>query len=248
VSTPTPLVLPPLATPVREVWHALLDLAEVPDLDWTVIGGQMVLLHGLEHQQQPPVISQDGDVVGNLRTDKSALRRIVEALQRLEFTLDASPQGVAHRYVRAASPRDIVIDVLAQDNLGQRANLTTTPPGRTLEAPGTSQALERTERVLIEHEGRQAQVPRPSLLGAIIGKAAACKLPDNARHHQDLAFLCTLVADPYALAEHLSAADRRKVRAVRALQDQDHAAWRLIGDEGRRTDGWTTFTELLGTP
>ena len=40
---------------------------------WTLVGGQMALLHALEHGQVPAQISQDGDVIADVRTDPGAL-------------------------------------------------------------------------------------------------------------------------------------------------------------------------------
>ena len=45
--------LPPLASPVDQLWHALLDLSDRLTVPWTLVGGQMVLLHALEHGQAP---------------------------------------------------------------------------------------------------------------------------------------------------------------------------------------------------
>jgi hypothetical protein len=42
----------------------------------------------------------------------------------------------------------------------------TSPPGRTIQVPGGTQALRGTERVHIVHEGRHGKVPRPSLPAA----------------------------------------------------------------------------------
>lgn len=42
-AAPPQVSLPELASPAREVWHVLLDLAGVEDLAWTLVGGQMVL-------------------------------------------------------------------------------------------------------------------------------------------------------------------------------------------------------------
>ncbi len=64
--------LPPLASPIDELWHVLLDLGEELTVGWALIGGQMVLLHTLEHGRVPPQISQDGDVVADVRTRPSA--------------------------------------------------------------------------------------------------------------------------------------------------------------------------------
>jgi hypothetical protein len=54
--------LPVLPPPVDELWHTLLDLGDQLDVPWALIGGQMVLLHAIEHDQVPPQVSQDGDV------------------------------------------------------------------------------------------------------------------------------------------------------------------------------------------
>jgi hypothetical protein len=60
--------LPPLAAPVDQLWHVLLDLGGEFTVPWTLVGGQMVLLHTLERGQVPPQISQDGDVVADIRS------------------------------------------------------------------------------------------------------------------------------------------------------------------------------------
>ena len=67
MTAPT-IELPPLAAPVDELWHVLLDLGEQLTVGWALVGGQMVLLHALEHGRVPPQISQDGDVVADVRT------------------------------------------------------------------------------------------------------------------------------------------------------------------------------------
>jgi hypothetical protein len=64
------ITLPPLGSAVDALWEVLLDLSELP-IRWTLIGGQMVLLHALEHGQVPPQISQDGDIVADVRADPS---------------------------------------------------------------------------------------------------------------------------------------------------------------------------------
>ena len=56
---------------------------------WTLVGGQMVLLHALEHGQAPLEPSQDGDVVADLRADHGALIQAVRQLYALGFALDS---------------------------------------------------------------------------------------------------------------------------------------------------------------
>ena len=60
--------LPPLAAPVDQLWHVLLDLGGELTVPWTLVGGIWSLLHALERGQVPPQISQDGDVVADIRS------------------------------------------------------------------------------------------------------------------------------------------------------------------------------------
>lgn len=145
-------------------------------------------------------------MVADVRADDGAISSVVAALEALRFDLESiSADHLAHRYARPADPAPVKVDVLAPEGLGRRANLTTTKPGRTVEVPGGTQALDRTEFVEIVHAGRRGAVPRPSLLGAVICKAAACKLPGNpARHLRDLALLCALIEDPFTMSEELT--------------------------------------------
>ena len=123
--------LPPLPAPVDQLWHFLLDLAEQLTVPWTLIGGQMVLLHAIEHGQVPPQISQDGDVLADIRADARAITQVVAQLEALAFDLvGISADGLAHRYTRPAEPKEIVVDVLAPEGLGERTDLTTTQPWR----------------------------------------------------------------------------------------------------------------------
>jgi hypothetical protein len=136
--------------------------------------------------------------------------------------------------------------VLAPEGLGPRADLTTEPPGRTIEVPGGTQALRRTEIVSIEHEGRRGSVRRPSLLGAVVAKGAACGLPgDVSRHLRDLALLCALVVDPFEMKEAMDAKDRRRVRLGEKMADFGHTAWSLIPPDirGQAYDAFVILTD-----
>lgn len=80
------------------------------------------------------------------------------------------------------------------------------------------------------HEGRHGTIPRPTLLAAIVGKAAATALPVPERHYRDLALLCALVPDPFELVGQLTRKDRQRLRLASRLLDNDHPAWRLVPD------------------
>jgi hypothetical protein len=92
------IVLPPLASPVDQLWHVLLDLSGTLTVPWTLAGGQMVLLHALENGQAPVEPSQDGDVIADVRADRQALTQVVRQLCRLGFTLESiRTDALAHR-------------------------------------------------------------------------------------------------------------------------------------------------------
>lgn len=238
------IVLPPLPHPVDELWHVLLDLGERLDVPWALIGGQMVLLHALEHGTEPPLISQDGDVIADIRAAPNGLLAVVHVLEEMGFQVDRmSADGLAHRYARASAPRPVSIDVLAPEGVGERASLQTSPPGRTVEVPGGTQALKRVEVVLVDHEGRTGAVPRPTLLAAIVAKAAATALAGPERHYRDLALLLGLVADPFDLREQLDNKDRQWLRRASALADENHPGWGALSSDAR-ANGLITFDVL----
>jgi hypothetical protein len=197
----------------------------------------MVHLHALEHAAAPPRLSTDLDIVVNARVVSGAVARFVTAIEERGFTHDGmSPEGLAHRYRRG----EVSIDVLAPEGLGVRADLTTTRPGRTLEVPGGTQALLRTELLPVATQSNDGLVPRPSLLGAIILKALAVGVDDAPKAQRlDLAFLLSLVEDPIALADQVDAKDRQRLLERNELLDANHLTWRELprdaGDRARAT-------------
>ena len=110
--------LPALDGSERELWDALLDLTERQPDNWTLVGGQMVLLRALEQGRVPPRVTRDLDVLADLRARPAALPRIVATLSELDFEVElATPDESGHRFKRG----DVTIDLLAPDNLGARA-------------------------------------------------------------------------------------------------------------------------------
>ncbi len=230
-----PVQLPVLAGHDEALWDTLIELSEMNPETWTLIGGQMVFLHGLEQGRTPPRVSTDLDILVNARVVSGAVAAFASEVEKLGFALDGtSPEGLAHRYRRG----QVTIDVLAPDGLGPRTDLTTTAPGRTLQVPGGTQALDRTEFLPVSTPTSAGHVARPSLLGAIVAKAVAVRVDDVPEAQRlDFAFLLSLVADPFALAERLDPTDRRRLRARGELVDAGHPVWRHLprgdGDRAR---------------
>jgi hypothetical protein len=223
--------LPTLVGHDDELWGTLIDLSEVRPGEWTLIGGQMVFLHAIEHGATPPRISTDLDVLINARITGRPIAAFAASVEDLGFELDGiSPDGIAHRYRR----NRVTIDLLAPEGLGEHADLTTTPPGRTLQVPGGTQAIGRTELLPVETSTRSGHVPRPSLLGAIVGKAMAVAVDDAPNAQRlDFVFLLSLIDEPFALVGQLTTKDRRRIRARRELTDGEHRVWNELGTEAR---------------
>jgi len=238
-----PVRLPTLPGHDDELWAALIELSELRPGEWTLIGGQMVFLHAMEHGAQPRRVSTDLDVLVNARVVTGGVREFVAAIEAVGFALvGASPEGLAHRYQRGG----VSVDVLAPEGLGPRTDLTTTPPGRTLQVPGGTQALDRTELVPVVFGEHQGFVPRPSLLGAIVGKSVAVDVDDVPDAQRlDLALLLSLVGDPIELAGQLTKKDRQRLRARSEMADADQRAWSSLPvDEADR--GRAAFRLLVG--
>jgi hypothetical protein len=135
-------------------------------------------------------------------------------------------EDMTYRFVRG----EAIVDILAPDNLGARADLRTVPPGTTLEAPGGRQALQRARDVLIDAGSEPFGLRVPSLAGAILIKAriASAATKTRAKHERDLARLLTLVSAPTELVLELTRKERGYLRANAGLADPLHAAWRGI--------------------
>jgi hypothetical protein len=223
-----PVPLPTLGSRHDLLWTVLCDLSDAHDDSWTIIGGQMVMLHALQAERQPSRVSEDLDTVIDTRVRPPALAAFLATLARLGFaSAGVSPDDVAHRFVRDS----VHIDVLGPDGLGERTDLRTVGAATTIETRGGTQALERSELLPVRHGNRIAYVPRPNLLGAIIVKAAAVNNdPKPKRHLRDVAFLCSLIDQPLALRDAMTRKDRQRIQAVKPLKKPDHEAWRLLDD------------------
>ncbi len=183
--------LPQLSGALDTLWELVLDIAErIPPDRWLLIGGQMVMLHGLAAGRAPTRASQDVDVLADLLTDSAGLARCVSAMRELDLRPEADSSGRVYRFRRAAD--NATADVLAPDHTPPRWSLHTAG-GDTIRVPGGRQALQRAEPVTVRKGVRSAVVPMPDRLGAVVLKAAAWAADsrDRERHSGDAAFLST---------------------------------------------------------
>jgi hypothetical protein len=231
-----PVVLKAMTPAQEESWKVLLEFYVELPAGWCLIGGQMVWLLALERGVEPIRVTEDVDVVVDIRVDQGAITRLCAWLESRGFELEGiNTDGVGHRYVSSTyeGPGKVMFDVLAPDNMGERADLTTSPPARTVSAPGTRVALDDIQPVEIVLREQHGRVLRPSLLAAILVKAAATRIPGREnpeRDWVDIGFLLSLVADPVGAAADLSKGQRRGLRAISELLDENHWVWRQLGD------------------
>jgi len=212
------------------IWDVLLDLAEVQPRGWTLVGAQMVVLHGLERGRVLARATAVADVLVDVRLIQDGTQQLARRLVERGFDLEGiSAMGIGHRFTNG----QVKIDVLAPDvQVRNKKALTTIAPARTVCVPGGSQALARSRGVEIIRGQRTGQVPCPALLGAILVKARAVDvddLPDAQRG--DLAFLLSLAEDPRALVAELRGKERSWLRHRAELLERDHPAWRGLSAE-----------------
>lgn len=238
------------------VWDAVCVLADaLTEVPWTIVGGQMVYLLGVEHGAAAHRVTTDIDAAIDLRAAPDGVKEFVTVLTALDFeSAGPSPDGHAYRFERHIAPgvaaidvvadqeddQALVVDILAPEGLGPRADLSSAFP-----AQGVSQALARTELLPIRVAAQVHWVPRPTLLGAIVGKATASVVDtkDLERHRLDLAFLCGLVTDPFTLAAEVSKKDRARLRAAAAAFGESDPSWRAAANS---TDAQLALAILIG--
>lgn len=209
--------LPRLVGRQAESWKALIEIAPTLGKHWILVGGQMVFLHEVERRATNIRPTDDIDVVVDLRVEPTGLDRIHQVLTSADFVQDwPSPEGLAHRYRRSGA----AIDVLAPDHIGKRATLLL-GAGRTIEAPGTTQAFARSSVVQVElASGGSALIRRPTLIGALLGKVAAVteivsmSAAERAKHLRDVDVLARLIGPDDRDGVALSRSERSALAGI----------------------------------
>jgi hypothetical protein len=227
------------------LWPAMLDLAAALPQPWTLIGGQMVYLHGALAGRSPHRFTEDIDVVFDMRVEVNAITKADRALDRLGYEVAGiSADGLAYRY---RNGRGVEVDILAPDHLGPRAlPKLHTPHGKTVQVPGARKALEHSCTVTAFYGDREEVVFVPSLLTAINIKLKAIGLPGptegiGSRHLDDIAFLVSLIDDPDSLLSD-PAYKSLPWGTADALDDAAHSSWRKLDEHAE--DGVAAWTML----
>lgn len=186
------ITLPAMPSAQTNGWHALLDVAELIPTGWAVVGGQMVTVLCAERGQSPPRATDDVDTILDVRAAPGIHHQFTSALKGLGFELaGTSANDKQHRWVR----QDAQIDVLIPRHLGERAALRKGAGGApTIETPGAQYVLNRSSSAQVNVDGRIGTINRPTLVGGLIAKAAACTVALDTNRQRHIADCITLAS------------------------------------------------------
>ena len=208
----------PLVEEARRLWTLVLELAVAfgSEREWTLIGGLMVQLHAIEHRDDLRP-TDDIDVLGDARRRPSMTGQIAEILIARGAEVASPPRsdsGLGYRFEIEGA----IVELLGPDGLARDPE--TVGGLTTFQVPGGTQALRRTETVLVSIDGGQPRpVRRPNLLGAVLIKARAIAKRRKGKFdsdRQDLIRLLSYLEDPRGLATDLAGNERRWLQAVEA--------------------------------
>ncbi len=108
----------------EHLWPFLGLLAARLPGGWVLIGGQMVLLHGMEHGQLPQRETNDADALVDVRVAPRGTIEFASALTDMGLELEGiNTNGIGHRFLG----HGLVIDVLAGTTSGSAPRLPPSP-------------------------------------------------------------------------------------------------------------------------
>jgi len=194
------------------------------DVPWVIIGAQMIMLLEREQDVTSGRTTQDLDAIVDVRAVVGGSRTAAGRLTGAGYEPSAEHP---HRFVRGADQ----VDLLAPDHLGPNVDLTTVPPMTTVAIPGGSRALATCRLLDVDVAGvGAAQLPVPSVAGAIVLKVHAWQARQASRDAEDLVRLLDLVQDVDEVRGALKPAERRRLAAIAPLADERSMAWRAARD------------------
>lgn len=240
-----PVALPVMDEPQETAWHALMDFDRDLDEPWVLVGGQMTMIHCLEHGVDGYRATDDGDIVLGVWTRRDALSTAARLLLDRGFAVVDTSDGFGYRYARGTT----VMDLLLPEGLERQRNQPKAPGGRPgLPVEGGNQALIRAERLPVRLADRTGHVLRPSLLGALVSKSAALVADsrDPERHRDDIALLGQVAyqSGMRELRDQATPNDRRRLRKALATMPDSHPSWRRIQNPVEVRDGLTRLSAV----
>ena len=190
----------------------------------------MIHLHCWQRARPAPRVTTDADLILDIRAKGTVLATVTALLQERGFQEDGrSPTNVGHRWKRDR----VSFDVLLPEGLSRAGARTPTVTGaQTVQVPGGTQAIDRAQSVEVDIAGRVGRIIRPSLLGALVGKAAALEIPvdPNAdRHSSDFITLASLIDNPAGMNVLVSRRDRARAAAMLSRLPESDPVWQVYG-------------------
>ncbi len=156
----------------------------------------------------------DIDILADSRRRPSSTERIGATLTELGFEVAEQTRlrhpETAFRFERAGT----IVDSIAPEKTGRRKPPKTVGNSQTIEVPGGTQALARTEALLVRLDDAESTVRTPTLLGAILLKARAIRSSHRDQDRDDLVVLFACIEDPIALREDLKSTERGWLRSA----------------------------------
>lgn len=218
--------VPELGDGFHDMWTGLIDLARLRPGHWTLIGAHMVALHGWALGVDLVRPSRDADILVDVRAVTDGTQEMSSLLVERGFVFDgASPEGVGHRFKKG----EVSLDVLGPDGLGERADLLTIGGAHTVRVPGGTQALGRSDNMVVRTREEVGEVPIPNMLGALLVKVRAIEVDDEPdAQREDVAFLLSLVNDPDPLVGDISNNERGWLRKHSYFGDPSSRCYRRI--------------------
>lgn len=205
-----PVVVRPPTPDARRLWKLMLSLAGEFGIDreWSLIGGLMVQLHGFENDDDPRATA-DIDVLGGARRPPRMTEGIAALLVGRGAEI-ATPPRTNSKLGYRFELEGAIVELLAPDGL--RRDPMTVGGLRTFQVPGGTQALRRTEVVLVSLDGEDSiPVRRPNLVGAVLIKARVVTKNREGKYQsdrQDLIRLLGYVDDPRTVGTALSQSEK----------------------------------------
>ncbi|MGA8335412.1 MAG: hypothetical protein WB761_11750 [Solirubrobacteraceae bacterium] len=224
------VLVDPINDDARALWHAVLDLAEqLPEDGWCLVGGLMVQLHAYRYEQRGVRPTQDVDVLADSRMRPRSLTEVIaERLLDLGYEVAQPASAIDPPTICRFEREGATIDVLGPD--GMKGTPPKTVGGfQTIQVPGGTQALARTESVEIRvGDGRTGFVRCPNLAVALLLKARVLRVAKGLRDQDrgDLVLLLACAEDPILIREHMTNSERGWLRkgAERLRIDEDDLA------------------------
>jgi hypothetical protein len=198
----------------RALWRNALSLMNDLDGDWTLVGGLMVQLLAGRYGVPSTRSTVDIDILADSRRRPSSTELIGATLTKLGFEVVEQTRlrdpETAFRFERTGT----IVDLIAPEKSGRRKPPKTIGNFQTIEVPGGTQALARTEALLVRLDDAESMVRTPTLLGAILLKARAVRSGHRDQDRDDLVVLLACIEDPIALREDLKRTERGWLRSA----------------------------------